>query len=56
MLLNGPAEPVTLSLADVLASDDVRLFTVIHPDAVTFAVARMDGTILAEPVTSIEVR
>jgi len=56
VLLNGPAEPVTLSLADVLASDDVRLFTVIHPDAVTFAVARMDGTILAEPVTSIEVR
>jgi hypothetical protein len=48
--------PVELPLSEVLADDDVRLFTVIGEDALTFALARMDGTVLAPQVTRIEVQ
>ena len=56
VLLHTGAEPVSLPLADVLGNDEVRIFTVIDPTAVTFAVARMDGRVLAPRVTRIEVR
>jgi energy-coupling factor transport system substrate-specific component len=48
--------PVELPLSKVLADDDVRLFTVIGEQEITFALARMDGTVLAPRVTRIEVR
>jgi DMSO/TMAO reductase YedYZ molybdopterin-dependent catalytic subunit len=48
--------PVSLPLSEVLADDDLRLFTVIGEADVTFALARMDGEVLAGQVTSIEVR
>ena len=48
--------PISLSLDEVLADDDLRLFTVIGEDDVTFALARMDGEVLAARVTGIEVR
>jgi len=56
VLLQTSEEPVVLALADVLADDDVRIFTIIHETDVTFAVARMDGTVLAPRVTHIEVK
>jgi energy-coupling factor transport system substrate-specific component len=49
-------EPLSLSLADLLADDDLRLFTVIGQEDVTFALARMDGEVLAAQVTGIEVK
>jgi ABC-type thiamin/hydroxymethylpyrimidine transport system permease subunit len=49
-------EPLSLPLADVLADDDLRLFTVIGQADVTFALARMGGEVLAANVTRIEVR
>jgi hypothetical protein len=49
-------EPVTLPLADVLGDDDLRLFTVIGEADVRFALARMDGQVLAAQVARIEVR
>lgn len=54
-LLTG-GDPVTLPLADVLGDDSVRIFTIIDPAAVSFAVARMDGQVLAPHVLGIEVR
>jgi len=48
--------PISLPLDEVLADDDLRLFTVIGEDDVTFALARMDGEVLAARVTRIEVR
>ena len=56
VLLQTSGAPVELALADVLADDDVRIFTIIHETDVTFAVARMDGTILAPCVMHIEVK
>jgi ABC-type thiamin/hydroxymethylpyrimidine transport system permease subunit len=49
-------EPLSLPLADVSADDDIRLFTVIGDADITFALARMDGQVLAARVTRIEVR
>lgn len=50
------AEPVELPLSQVLADDEIRLFAVIDEAGVSFAVARVDGTVLAAEVTWIEVR
>jgi hypothetical protein len=56
VLLHAAIGPVSLPLSGVLEDDDVRIFTVIGEADVTFAVARMDGTVLAAQVTEIEVR
>jgi hypothetical protein len=48
--------PIELPLSEILADDDVRLFTVIGDESIIFALARMDGTVLAPGVTRIEVR
>jgi energy-coupling factor transport system substrate-specific component len=48
--------PVELPLSEVLSGDDVRLFTVIGEQTISFALARMDGTLLAPRVTAIEVQ
>jgi len=49
-------ETVSLPLADVLDDDDLRLFTVIGESDVTFALARMQGQVLAAQAVRIEVR
>jgi len=53
-----PDGEVTLSLTDVMNDDDVRIFTAFGEagEAGSFAVARMNGTVLASYVTSLEVR
>jgi DMSO/TMAO reductase YedYZ molybdopterin-dependent catalytic subunit len=56
VLLHTGGEPLSVSLADVLADEDIRLFTVIGEANVTFALARMDGEVLAAEVTGIEVK
>ena len=56
VLLHAHGDPVSLALADVLADDDIRVFTIIGAGGVSFAVARMDGTVIAPHVTRIEIR
>ena len=46
---------LSLSLGEILEDDDLRLFTVIHQDSITFALARMDGSVLLPDVIRIEV-
>jgi ABC-type thiamin/hydroxymethylpyrimidine transport system permease subunit len=54
--LETGAESLSLPLAEVLADDGLRLFTVIGEADVTFALARMEGEVLAAHVTRIEVQ
>lgn len=56
VVVNTAGEPVRLPLAEVLADDDVRVFTVIGETEVTFALARISGEVLAYPIESIEVQ
>jgi energy-coupling factor transport system substrate-specific component len=49
-------ETLSLPLADVLADDGLRLFTVIGEADVTFALAHMEGQVLAARVLHIEVQ
>jgi ABC-type thiamin/hydroxymethylpyrimidine transport system permease subunit len=56
VVIHTGAEPLSLPLAEVLADDDIRLFTVIGEAEVTFALARMDGEVLAARVARIEVK
>ena len=56
VVIHTGAEPLSLPLTSVLADDDIRLFTVIGEADVTFALARMDGEVLAAHVTRIEVQ
>jgi len=56
VLLETDSEPISLPLADVLDDDDLRIFTVIGDADISFAVARMNGQVLARRVTGIDVR
>ncbi len=56
VVLSTEDGPVSLPLGKVLGDDDLRLFTVIDGDLVSFAVATMDGEVIAAPIVSIEVR
>jgi len=56
VLVHTGGEPVSLSVVDVLNDDDLRLFTVIGKADVTFALARMNGEVLAADVLRIEVQ
>jgi ABC-type thiamin/hydroxymethylpyrimidine transport system permease subunit len=56
IVLYTGAESQSLSLADVLGDDDIRIFTVIDTEGISFAVARMNGQVIAPGVTAIEVR
>ncbi len=55
IMLHTDSDPVTLALSDVMGSADVRIFTVIGTDRITFAVAQMNGTVIAPRATRIEV-
>jgi DMSO/TMAO reductase YedYZ molybdopterin-dependent catalytic subunit len=55
VVLHADGEPVRLSLDEVVADKDVRLFTAFHGEDISFAVARMDGEVIAYPVRRIEV-
>jgi DMSO/TMAO reductase YedYZ molybdopterin-dependent catalytic subunit len=55
VVIDAEAGPLALSLDAVLGDDALCLFTVIGESNVTFALARMDGEVLAAHVTRIEV-
>jgi ABC-type thiamin/hydroxymethylpyrimidine transport system permease subunit/DMSO/TMAO reductase YedYZ molybdopterin-dependent catalytic subunit len=48
-------QALRLALAEVLEDNDLRLFTAFQGEDVAFALARMDGEVLAYPVTRVEV-
>jgi energy-coupling factor transport system substrate-specific component len=56
VVLHSGGETLSVPLVDLLADDDIRLFTVIGEADVTFAAARMEGEVLAAHVTRIEVK
>ncbi len=56
ILLHTGAETVSLPLADTLADNDIRIFSIIGETDISFAVARMNGEIIAFPVTRIQVQ
>ena len=58
VVLSTGGEPVSLPLAQVLEDEDLRLFTIIGQTTldVTFALARMNGEVLAPRVTAIQVQ
>lgn len=53
--LHTPGDPIILPLSEVLSSDEVRIYTVVGADQITFAIARTNGTVIAPQVTRIEV-
>ena len=55
VLATGEAE-VSIPLAEVMGNDDLRIFTVIEANSISFALATMDGQVVADPILSIEVR
>ncbi|MGC9346807.1 MAG: hypothetical protein ACP5JG_01605, partial [Anaerolineae bacterium] len=55
IVIHTDSKSVTLALPDVLNDDDIRIFTAIDASGLTFAVARMNGELIASPVTRIEV-
>lgn len=56
VVLHADSESISIALPQVLGDDDLRLFTIIGDEGVSFAVARMDGEVLAARVARIEVR
>jgi energy-coupling factor transport system substrate-specific component len=56
VLLETAGDPVTLPLVEVLDDDDLRIFAIIGPEEVAFAVARLEGAVIAAQVRGIEVR
>jgi hypothetical protein len=56
VVVRAGEDPVSLPLSEVLADDDLRLFTIIGDEDVSFALARMSGEVLAYPVTGIDVQ
>ena len=56
VVVHTGTEPLSLPLVEVSADDDLRLFTVIGEADVSFALARMEGDVLAARVTRIEVK
>ena len=55
VVVDGPEGSTSLAMAEVLADDKLRLFTIVGEKGVTFAVARMDGEVIAARVSRIEV-
>jgi ABC-type thiamin/hydroxymethylpyrimidine transport system permease subunit/DMSO/TMAO reductase YedYZ molybdopterin-dependent catalytic subunit len=56
IVLHTDGDSVSLPLPEVLANDDLRLFTIIGKAEVSFALASMEGEVIAPHVTSIDVQ
>ena len=56
VVVDRAGDPISIPLEVVLRDDKVRVFTIVGEDEVSFAVARMDGEVLASDATGIEVR
>ncbi len=56
ILRAGEGQPVSLPLEQVLADGDIRIFAIIDGSNISYAVARMDGAVIAPSVAAIDVR
>jgi hypothetical protein len=56
VVVHTDGEALTLSLAEVSRDDDVRIFTILGDDDVSYALARISGEVLAPRLTRIQVR
>lgn len=56
VLLEGNEGQISLPLSEILADEEIRIFTVIGADGLSFAIARMDGTVLLKQVNRIVVQ
>ena len=56
VVLSSDGEVTSMPLSSVLEDDDVRIFTIIGEADVSFAVARMNGEVIAAQVTRVEVQ
>lgn len=56
VLLIGDGDPVALDLVTVQQDQDIRIFTIIAGNQISYAVARMDGQIINTNLDRIEVR
>ncbi|MBN2556222.1 MAG: ECF transporter S component [Anaerolineales bacterium] len=54
VVINSPNSSVALSLSDVLADHELRLFLVIEDDGISFALAHMNGDVIIENIHLIE--
>jgi DMSO/TMAO reductase YedYZ molybdopterin-dependent catalytic subunit len=61
VVVHTPGGTTVMPMADVLGDDGLRIYTVLGDgdevsSELTFAIARMDGTVIAPSVTALEVR
>jgi hypothetical protein len=48
-------EEISLPWSNLNENDNIRIFTVIGMDSITYALAEMSGDVLLYPVTEIEI-
>jgi hypothetical protein len=53
VILISANEQITIPMDELSTDDDIRLFTVIQEQGILYAVAHMDGELIAWPVTQI---
>ena len=56
VLLSGDSNPISIELPLIIADQDLRIFTIIHGEQVSYAIARMDGQVIVSNLEHIEVR
>lgn len=56
VLLIGDGSPISLELSTILNEPNLRIFTIIIGDQVSYAIARMDGQVVVSNLERIEVR
>ena len=52
----NPNTSIDFSLEEILADDELRVFTLIGPESVSFVLARMNGDVLLEGITAVDVK
>ena len=55
IIFSNETEQVTLPWSDLNGNDDLRIFTVIGTDSISYALAEMSGDVLLYPISEIEI-
>lgn len=56
VVLVGDQNSISLELSSILNDQDIRIFTIILGDNISYAVARMDGQLILSDLQQIEIR
>lgn len=56
ILILDETTETSLQLAEIMGNDDIRIFTIIHDELVSFAIATMSGEVIVPQVLRIEVQ